>query len=97
MHISFAVLDECNMKQMRIATNHASIYRNKVEYNNTDTNCMLLLLFLLSKLFIPCSSAYKRWLCDNQPLIVKLPKQYKNKDGGNVSTKVFTQTIVMVP
>ena len=29
MHISFAVLVKCNMKQMRIGTGHASIYRHK--------------------------------------------------------------------
>ena len=34
-------------------------------------------------------------LCDNQPLIVKLPKQYKNKEGVKISTIVFTQTIVL--
>ena len=31
-----------------------------------------------------------------QPLIVKLPKQYKNKEGVEISTIVFTQTIVLV-
>ena len=29
MHITFAVHVECNMKQMRIGTNHASIHRHK--------------------------------------------------------------------
>ena len=27
MHISFVVLVECNMKQMRMGTSHASMYR----------------------------------------------------------------------
>ena len=35
-------------------------------------------------------------LCDNQPLLVKLPKQYKNKEGVKISTIVFAQTIVLV-
>ena len=35
-------------------------------------------------------------LCDNQPLIVKLPKQYKNKEGVKISTIVFTQIIVFM-
>ena len=35
-------------------------------------------------------------LCDNQPLVVKLPKQYKNKEGVKISTIVLTQTIVSV-
>ena len=35
-------------------------------------------------------------LCDNQPLIVKLPEQYKNKEGVKFSTIVFTQAIVLV-
>ena len=34
-------------------------------------------------------------LCDNKPLLVKLPKQYKNKEGVKISTIVFTQTIVL--
>ena len=44
MHISFAVLVECNMKQKRIGTSHDI----KIEYSNftADTDCMLLLLFL---------------------------------------------------
>ena len=33
---------------------------------------------------------------DYAALIVKLPKQYKNKEGVKVSTIVFTQTIVLV-
>ena len=47
MHISFAVLIECNMEQMRIRTSHAS--RDIIIENNNftaDTDCMLLLLFL---------------------------------------------------
>ena len=33
---------------------------------------------------------------DYAALIVKLPKQYKNKEGVKISTIVFTQTIVLV-
>ena len=31
--------------------------------------------------------------CDNQPLTVKLPKQYKNKEGVKISTVVFTHGV----
>ena len=39
---------------------------------------------------------YKIWLCDNQNLIVKLPKQYKNKEVVKISSIILTQTIVLV-
>ena len=72
----------------------------KIEYNNftADTDCMLHFYYSFFKqinysLYI---CLQKIWLCDNQPLIVKLPKQYKNKEGVIISTIVFTQTIVLV-
>ena len=72
----------------------------KIEYSNftADTDIILLLLFLFLKqiiysLFI---CLQKIWLCYNQPLIVKLPKQYKNKEGVKISTIVFIQTKVLV-
>ena len=46
----------------------------------------------LSNLFILSLSAYKRY----GPLMVKLPKQYKNKEGVKISTIVFIQTTVLV-
>ena len=51
MHRSFAVLVEYNMEQMRIGTSYASI-DILIEYNNftTDTDCMLLLLFLFKQI-----------------------------------------------
>ena len=64
MHISFVVLVECNMKQMRIGTIMLVSIDIKIENNNftTDTDCMLLLLFhFLGKLFILCSPAHKRY------------------------------------
>ena len=60
----------------------------KMEYNNftADTDCMLLLLFLFKQIIYSLFICLKNiWLCDNQPLIVKLPKQYKNKDGVKIS------------
>ena len=63
---------------------------------------MLPLLFwmhpFLSKVYILCSSAYKRYgfVTDNQPVIVMLPKQYKSKEGVKISTIVLTQKIVLV-
>ena len=99
MHISFVVLVECNMKQMRIGTSYASIYRHKNrkdQFYHRHRLYVTSTIHLLSKLFILCSPAHKRYgLCDNQPLIVKLPKQYKNKEGVKISTKVFTRTIVL--
>ena len=94
MHISFAVLVECNMKQMRIGTSHASIYRHKNRIQHFYRRYRLYItstISFLSKLFLLCSSAYKRY----EPLIVKLPKQYKNK-GVRISTIAFTQTMVLV-
>ena len=94
MYISFAVLVECNMKQKRIGTSHASIYRHKNRIEQFYSRHRLYVtstIPFLSNLFILCLSAYKRY----GPLIVKLPKQYKNK-GVKISTIVFIQTIVSV-
>ena len=61
---------------------------------------MLPLLFwkhpFLSKLYILCSSAIKRWLCDNQPLIVLKVTKIIQNIGVRISTIVSTQTIVFV-
>ena len=65
----------------------------KIENSNftADTDCDFYYSFL-SNLFILCLSAYQRY----GPLIVKLPKQYKSKEGVKISTIVFIQTIVLV-
>ena len=69
----------------------------KIEYNNftADTDCMLLLLFffkqIMYSLFI---GLYKIWLCDNQPLIVKLPKQYKKQRCENLNSSINSDNSV---
>ena len=67
----------------------------KIEYNNfvqTQTVCYFYYSFFKQIiLFFVHLLIY-----DSQPLIVKLPKQYKNKEGVKISTIVFTQTIVLV-
>ena len=70
MHISFAVLVECNMKQLVMLVS----IDIKIEYNNftADTDLCYFYFSFLSKLFISLFiSLLKIWLCDNQPLIVK--------------------------
>ena len=79
------------MEQMRIGTSHASIDIKIYHKLGLYVTSTILKAPFLSKLYILCSSA-----CDNQPLVVKLPKQYKNKEGVKTSTIVFTQTIVLV-
>ena len=66
----------------------------KIEFKNfsEDTNCMLLLLFLfLSKLFILCSSAYKRYGF----VTINLSKQYKNKERcENLNNSIYSDNSV---
>ena len=63
MHISFVVLVECNMKQMRIRTAMQVSIDIKIENNNftTDTDVCYFYYSFLSKLFILCSPAHKRY------------------------------------
>ena len=58
----------------------------------SGTSIIAQIFVSLSKLFILCLSAYKRYGF----VTVKLPKQYKNKEGVKISTIVFIQTIVLV-
>ena len=71
----------------------------KIENNillQAQTVCYFYYSFFKQIIYSLFICLEKIWLCDNQPLIVKLPKQYKNKEGVKISTIVFTQTIVLV-
>ena len=66
-----------------------------VYHSDSVRLCLVRMLLLdlrrtiFSKLYILCSSAYKRYGF----MTIKSPKQYKNKEGVKTSTIVFTQTI----
>ena len=94
MHISFAVLVECNMKQMRIGSSHASIYRHKNRKFYCRHRLFVTSTIPFNKLLILCLSAQKIWLSDNQPLIIKLPEQYKNKECLKINNSIYSDNSV---
>ena len=89
------------MEQMRIGTSHASIDIRQHITILTQTQTVCYLYYFESTLFQANCIFFahlliKKRLCDNQPIIVMLPKQYKNKEGVKISTIVYTQTIDLV-
>ena len=70
----------------------------KIENNNftTGTDCMLLLQFIFKHIIysvFTCSE--KIWLCDNQPLIVKLPKTtQKQRRCENLNNSIYSDNSV---